>query len=131
MRLIDADRLKAHYCWWSGGTKEMTIDEAKKTFDTIIDVQPTVDAVPTEFHDKCMQIEIEKRFELELKEKHGHWIGKPIDAVEVVRCKDCIRYVPFKDVDGVCLAHNTGVLIIMSQNGYCNLGERREDDETN
>ena len=45
-RLIDADRLKAHYCWWSGGTKEMTIDEAKKTFDTIIDVQPTVDAEP-------------------------------------------------------------------------------------
>ena len=73
MRLIDADRLKAHYCWWSGGSKEMTIDEAKKIFDTIIDVQPTVDAVPTEFHDKCMEIEIEKRFELELKEKHGHW----------------------------------------------------------
>ena len=46
MRLIDADRLKAHYCWWSGGSKEMTIDEAKKTFDTIIDVQPTVDAEP-------------------------------------------------------------------------------------
>lgn len=76
MRLIDADRLKAHYCWWSGGSKEMTIDEAKKTFDTIVDVQPTVDAVPTEFHDKCMEIEIEKRFELELKEKHGHWIGE-------------------------------------------------------
>lgn len=49
---------------------------------------------------------------------------------ELVRCKDCIRYAPFKDVDGVCLAHNTGVLIVMSQNGYCNLGERREDAET-
>ncbi len=47
---------------------------------------------------------------------------------EVVRCKDCIRYAPFKDVDGVCLAHNTGVLIIMSQNGYCNLGVSREDE---
>lgn len=45
-RLIDADRLKAHYCWWAGGSKEMSIDEAKKTFDTIIDVQPTVDAEP-------------------------------------------------------------------------------------
>lgn len=43
-RLIDADRLKAHYCWWAGGSKEMSIDEAKKTFDTIIDVQPTVEA---------------------------------------------------------------------------------------
>lgn len=43
-RLIDAERLKAHYCWWAGGSKEMSIDEAKKTFDTIIDIQPTVDA---------------------------------------------------------------------------------------
>lgn len=51
-----------------------------------------------------------------------------VDAEPVVRCKDCTRYVPFKDVDGACLAHNKGVLIIMSQNGYCNLGERREDD---
>lgn len=51
-RLIDAERLKAHYCWWAGGSKEMSIDEAKKTFDTIIDIQPTVDAEPV---------------------KHGHW----------------------------------------------------------
>jgi len=51
-RLIDADRLKAHYCWWAGGSKEMSIDEAKKTFDTIIDIQPTVDAEPV---------------------RHGHW----------------------------------------------------------
>lgn len=50
------------------------------------------------------------------------------DLVPVVRCKDCIRYAPFKDVDGVCLAHNTGVLIVMSQNGYCNLGVSREDE---
>lgn len=39
-RLIDADRLKAHYCWWENGTGEMTLDEAKKNFDTIIDLQP-------------------------------------------------------------------------------------------
>ena len=52
-RLIDADRLKAHYCWWAGGSKEMSIDEAKKTFDTIIDVQPTVDIdAITETHEK-------------------------------------------------------------------------------
>ena len=43
-RLIDAEKLKVHYCWWAGGGREMTLDEAKKTFDTIIDVQPTVDA---------------------------------------------------------------------------------------
>ena len=53
-----------------------------------------------------------------------------VDAEPVVRCKDCIRYAPFKDIDGVCLAHNKGALIVMSQNGYCNLGERREDVKT-
>lgn len=122
-RLIDADRLKAHYCWWAGGSKEMSIDEAKKTFDTIVDVQPTVDidaiteshekigydkgyrdgyaqatvdTVPTEFHDKCMQIEIEKRFDLELKEKHGHWLSVKgwddelgeLDSAECSVCHD-------------------------------------------
>ena len=45
-RLIDADKLKQHYAWWENGTAEMTLDEAKKTFDTIVDVQPTVDAEP-------------------------------------------------------------------------------------
>ena len=46
MRLIDADKLKAHYSWWEGGTREMTMDEAKNDFDTIIDLQPTVEAEP-------------------------------------------------------------------------------------
>ena len=35
MRLIDADKLKAHYAWWN--------DEQKEIFDSIIDQQPTVD----------------------------------------------------------------------------------------
>lgn len=39
-RLIDADRLKAHYCWWEGGTYTMTLDKAKKDFNDIVDVQP-------------------------------------------------------------------------------------------
>lgn len=64
-RLIDADRLKAHYCWWAGGSKEMSIDEAKKTFDTIIDVQPTVDAEPV---------------------RHGHWI---YDFSSPLKCSSC------------------------------------------
>lgn len=78
-RLIDADRLKAHYCWWSGGTKEMTIDEAKKTFDTIIDIQPTVEQPQTNATE---------------------------NMVEIVRCKDCKFYWKNnRDSDGVvCLA---------------------------
>lgn len=52
-RLIDADKLKAHYSWWKGGTREMTMDEAKSDFDCIIDLQPTVEVEPT---------------------KHGRWL---------------------------------------------------------
>lgn len=54
MRLIDADKLKAHYAWWKGGTREMTMDEAKSDFDCIIDLQPTIKAEPI---------------------KHGRWKG--------------------------------------------------------
>lgn len=45
-RLIYADKLKAHYAWWKGGTREMTMDEAKSDFDTIVDLQPTVELKP-------------------------------------------------------------------------------------
>lgn len=44
-RRIDADKLKEHYSWWEGGSQEMTLDEAKRTFDTIVDLQPTVSEV--------------------------------------------------------------------------------------
>lgn len=57
-RLIDADRLKAHYCWWAGGSKEMSIDEAKKTFDTIIDLQPPADEyiTPQKFAEEMREL---------------------------------------------------------------------------
>ena len=38
MRLVDADALKKHYAWWE--------DDKQKLFDSIVDSQPTVDAVP-------------------------------------------------------------------------------------
>lgn len=34
-RLIDADKLKLHYAWWD--------NEEQRAFDTIVDMQPTVD----------------------------------------------------------------------------------------
>ena len=37
MRLIDADKLKAHYSWWS--------NEEQRMFDQIVDAQPTVETV--------------------------------------------------------------------------------------
>ena len=41
MRLIDADKLKQHYAWWE--------DEKQELFDSIVDQQPTVDALPVDF----------------------------------------------------------------------------------
>lgn len=41
-RYIDADKLKAHYAWWECTESG---NEQKKVFDTIIDLQPTVEAV--------------------------------------------------------------------------------------
>lgn len=61
-RLIDADRLKAHYCWWAGGSKEMSIDEAKRTFDTIVDLQPTVDVEPVVRCKDCIHWYVEDEF---------------------------------------------------------------------
>ena len=98
MRLIDADRLKAHYCWWSGGSKEMTIDEAKKTFDTIVDVQPTVDIdAITESHEK---IGYDKGFRDGYAQatvdaepvRHGHWINHYDDLFpedSTIECSLC------------------------------------------
>lgn len=63
-RLIYADKLKAHYAWWEGGSREMTMDEAKSDFDSIIDLQPTVDPI-----------------------KHGRWVIEP-DAT-IMHCDVC------------------------------------------
>lgn len=63
-RLIDAEILKNHYAWWEIGDGEITYAEAKKRFDTIIDVQPTVDPF-----------------------EHGHW---DIDyEMGIMTCSEC------------------------------------------
>lgn len=53
-RLIDADKLKEHYSWWENGTAEMTLAEAKRIFDVIVFLQPTVDAEPVVRCDDCI-----------------------------------------------------------------------------
>ena len=61
MRLIDADKLKKHYTWWGGEEKEM--------FDTIVDMQPTIEAEPI---------------------RHGQWMLKCADIVgETIICSEC------------------------------------------
>lgn len=56
MRLIDADALKKHYAWWE--------DDRQKLFDSIVDSQPTVDAVPV---------------------RHGKWTVTPV----YIKCSEC------------------------------------------
>ena len=68
MRLIDADKLKKHYAWWQGGTLEKTLDEMKRDFDTIIDLQPTVEAEPI---------------------KHGRWIPYEFGNERWHKCSVC------------------------------------------
>lgn len=89
-RLIDADRLKAHYCWWAGGSKEMSIDEAKKTFDTIIDIQPTVDAVPLEDYKSMEQTVNKLTNAIADAEKHGHWCVTQAYP-HTVYCSECFQ----------------------------------------
>ena len=48
-----------------------------------------------------------------------------VDAVEVVRCKDCIYYGDHGDEEMVCAMM---ILYPNKPTDYCSLGERREDD---
>ena len=52
-----------------------------------------------------------------------------VDAVEVVRCKDCKRWDRFCDTYGACktgqcFLHNTR----MGEDDFCSYGERREGE---
>ena len=48
-----------------------------------------------------------------------------VDAVEVVRCKDCLYYTPVDDNTGKC-AFLIGEHQYVVSDGYCYLGERKE-----
>lgn len=50
-----------------------------------------------------------------------------IDAVEVVRCKDCKFYEPFTPSIGRC--HEDVVTLVKNSTDYCSYGERKNDEE--
>lgn len=64
-RLIDADKLKAHYSWWANSTN-YDLCEMKHVVDDIVDVQPTVDT-----------------------ERHAHWEWD--DELSANVCSECGR----------------------------------------
>lgn len=101
-RLIWADALKRHYSWWKGGTREMTMDEAKNDFDTIIDLQPTVE--PKHGYDKGYEDGIkfaDERFKEDCETchyraavKHGRWNAEHLCSTgggtyPIDRCSNC------------------------------------------
>lgn len=54
------------------------------------------------------------------------------DVVEVVRCKDCKEFKPYKkpveDFDGRCRL-NIGICGEVDEDFYCQFGERKESKE--
>ena len=65
------------------------------------------------------------------RNEEGRWImstNNP-DIVEVVRCKDCTAYIPFKDEKGgVCTMYREYEHTFPDD--YCSRGERKEDAKT-
>jgi hypothetical protein len=111
-RIIDADKLKAHYAWWKGGTREITMDEAKSDFDCIIDLQPTVPTVEVE------PIEVKAAYEQKAYNK-GFSDGYAKAKEDIVRCKDC-AYAVDEDEEGVyCSVNDNGFRL----DDFCSLGE--------
>lgn len=85
---------------------------------------PAVDAVPMDFHDRCMQIEIRKRMEVER--------SRP----EVVRCGDCVHLNgEFGNMSGNFRCdvfdawQKDTERAYMPLDGFCYLGQRREDGD--
>ena len=50
-----------------------------------------------------------------------------VDAVEVVRCKDCKYFVPFVDPYNKAGMCNRKMLGLIAEDGFCSYGERRTD----
>lgn len=83
MRLIDADALKAHYAWWGDYPEEAPEQaEEKKIFDTIVDLQPTVDPAV---------------------ERRGKWKMTDDNGTPMLRCSSCrcrVKYEQYRAAVG-------------------------------
>lgn len=54
-----------------------------------------------------------------------------VDAVEIVRCRDCIYYEIGKDYLPYCNHPDSGIAYFPDEDDFCSYGERRADDATN
>lgn len=97
---------------------------------------PAVDAVPRAVLE---QIRWERDIAIEQLKSYGVSLGEKADCVKVTRCKDCKRSGMYAFGCGdtetlACLDVEEDGLIrfatAVDPNGFCNYGERREDDGT-
>lgn len=106
MRLIDADELKEHL--FVGADYDKAID------DGIAETEEEVFAFQCGWNDALKSVE---------------QFAPTVDAVEVVRCKDCVNCSECITDDGMhsyirCLWKGATIC----ENDYCSWGERREDE---
>lgn len=52
-----------------------------------------------------------------------------VDAMEVVRCKDCKHYLPHPRSERKCCYVHITTPHFMLEDGFCSYGERRTDNE--
>lgn len=106
MRLIDADAMKE----WIDEYVSVFKKSDNKDIKGYIEHQPTIEAVPKEFHDKTCEA---------MAKRHQEEIA---NMVSVVRCKECKRsYIEGQTtLYRVCGLHD----ITTDENNYCSWGER-------
>jgi len=126
-RLIDAEKLKKHYAWWDD-------DERRKLFDQIVDVQPTVDAVPLDgsflkmskgsyviYQREWLYEHLEQEFDI-LRSVSG----KPTIDAEPVRHG---KWIEYPTADGMNQCSACGILRFGESN-YCpQCGARMDEDD--
>ena len=100
-------------------------------FANIVNQQPTVDTVPRGAY---QQVIWERDLAIQqLRDDYGVDLGekRPVDAVHVVRCKDC-KYIstcgrpPFKVY---CCGNCKGLAYSLELDDFCSYGEKREDNQ--
>ena len=106
-RLIDANALN-----WRASQKKM------------VELFPNWKEIPQEVKD--MLCKHGKEFERLLKE------APTVDAVEVVRCKDCkfyeLKNYVVDNIQRMCCENNKGIWTATQPDDFCSYGERRDGE---
>ena len=139
MRLIDADKIDFNEVF--GGQSDFAKD-TREAAQSLIDAQPTVEAVPKSYAE---QIRWERDVAVGQLNEIGCQFGqkmdevKKLEAVPVVHCKECKnwhkdigwcdKHSHFIDSDGsFCHPWESSNWKMFDENDFCSDGERRENE---